>query len=222
MRLLLGIVVWLVSSQVFAGAGMHMPMKLNKINLEKLEIQSEDSYRIDLSGWYGTELRRLTWSTEAQVIDDQYSTEFSLGYTYATDAFWDSGPVLALKREDDDLHTKNETWLGWQFKGTAPYFIHVDAKTLIGESEQFKVEVKLEHEFPLSRDWLLATHVELEAGRFEEDGEYDLEFESSQIGWRLKYETVQRFSYYIGAEYADLHIPDTNQWRAVAGLSWWW
>jgi uncharacterized protein involved in copper resistance len=208
--------------QAYAVAGMHMPEKIHAFKLEQLEIQTESSAVAHLKGWYGTELSKTTWAAEWREIDNEQSTELSIGHAFAIDPFWDAGPVLSFEQEDDGRDTESETWLGWQFKGTAPYFVHVDINALVGKHQQAKIEIEAEHDFPLSRSWMLQTKLDLELGSFVEGGNRENELESWRLGWRVKYETVERFSYYLGLEFANSHIPESKQWRGVAGLSWWW
>lgn len=210
------------AANVYAGAGMHMPERIHSFNFKHIELQSDSSAMVHMEAWHGDELEKFNWSIEWQKFDKHRSAEFSLGYLKAADAFWDTGPVAAVEYEREPGDSESEGWIGWQFKGTAPYFIHVDAKTLIGENEQLKVEVELEHEFPLGKHWLLETKLEAEAGRFEDAGDHDVELESWRFGWRVQYETVHRLRYYGGAEYTDDHHSDTSQWRAVAGIAYWW
>ncbi len=209
------------SAQVQAGAGMQMPGTLHHLNLKQFEVQSEGARVAHLEAWHGDELNKVTWSTKWYEIDNESLGEISLGYVAAINPFWDTGPVVAFEREDDGFDTEQETWVGWQFKGTAPYFIHVDTKALIAKDEQVKVVLELTHEFALSKHWLLETKLELEAGSFN-DHKRENEVESWHLGWRFQYETVERFRYYIGVEYSDSHTPESQEWRTVGGLAYWW
>lgn len=212
----------LISGQAIAGAGMHMPDKIHKVAVKHFEVLTDDTALVHLEGWYGDELRKTTWSAEWRKTDEHENSEISLGYVWATSAFWDGGPVLSVEEESEPGERHREHWFGWQFKGTAPYFIHTDFKTLLGEQQQFKMELELEHEFPLSKHWLLESKLELEGGRFADDGRHEVALESWRVGWRLQYETVARFRYYTGVEYADDEHADSQEWRFLTGLSYWW
>lgn len=188
-----------------AGAEPHAHMEddpvLGKLMIDALEVhevEGSDPLRWDIAAWLGRGLRKLWLKSEGRRgAGATEAAELQLLYSQAVTPFWD---VQAGWRGDLEP-APHRDWLALGLRGTAPYFVDIDAALFMGESGRTALRVKAEYELSLGRRLILGPELELNAyGRDDPALGLGSGLSSAQLGLRLYYRVTRQFSPYAGVE----------------------
>ena len=129
--------------------------------LDEIEIRrthGDSEFAWDIEAWTGKDLNKLWIKSEGERDDgDSSDVEFQALYSRAITAFWN----LQLGWRGDTQPGRD--WLVIGAQGLAPYFIDIDANLFIGGSGKTGLRLNAEKDFMLTRRWVLAPKLEINA-----------------------------------------------------------
>ncbi|MCC6209174.1 MAG: copper resistance protein B [Gammaproteobacteria bacterium] len=187
------------------GADSHAHMGddpvLGKLMIDALEVREvEDGNPVkwDAEAWLGRDLRKLWLKSEGVRSDGETSAaELQLLYSRAVAPYWD---LQAGWRGDLEPAPRRD-WLAIGLRGTAPYFLEIDAALFAGESGRSALRVKMEYELRLTRRIILGPELEMNVyGKDDPALGVGAGVSSAQLGVRLYYQVARQFLPYVGVE----------------------
>lgn len=190
---------------VSAGADAHAHGEgdpvLGKLMIDALEVhevEGDDPLRWDVEAWLGRDLSKLWLKSEGRRNDGATeAAELQLLYARAVTPFWD---VQAGWRGDLEPGPHRD-WLALGLRGTAPYFVDVDAALFVGTAGRTALRVKAEYEWRLTRRLILGPELEVNAyGKDDPELGLGAGLSTAQLALRLYYRPVPQFSPYVGVE----------------------
>ena len=193
---------------------------------DKLEWRDSDEGDLlvwELDAWIGKDLNKLWVKSRGERLDsDTERSEIDVLYSRAISPFWDL--QMGLRHEFRPKPTQD--WLGFGFKGIAPYLFEVDANIFVNDDSQINARLEIEYEYMLSQKLVLVPNLELS---IYSDNDNDREITSglslAELGLRLHYEIKREFSPYIGInfekKFGNSEVEESSESQLVLGLSFW-
>ncbi len=198
---------------------------LLKVMAQELEWRAHDGesgLAWDVEAWLGRDLHKAWLKTEGEREDGETEkAEAQLLYSRAIASWWDvqAGWRRTFRPGSD------QDWFAVSLQGLAPYWFHVDASLFYGGSGRTAARLEADHEFRLSRRWILLPTVEVNL-HGEDDPERGIGsgLSSAEAGLRLRYEIRREFAPYVGVQWEGL-FGDTADYAEAeggetSGLSW--
>ena len=193
---------------------------------DKLEWRDSDEGDLlvwELDAWIGKDLNKLWIKSRGEHLDsDTERSEIDVLYSRAISPFWDL--QMGLRHEFRPKPTQD--WLGFGFKGIAPYLFEVDTNIFVNDDSQINARLEIEYEYMLSQKLVLVPNLELS---IYSDNDNDREIASglslAELGLRLHYEIKRDFSPYIGInfekKFGNSEVEESSESQLVLGLSFW-
>lgn len=214
------------------GGGMDDDPFLTMLTVDQFEIRAGDGdlpLVWDAEGWLGKDLNKLWIKTDGEYVDGRVEeTEIQALYSRAIAPFWD----LQAGWRRDIRPTPDRDWFAFGIKGLAPYYFDVDAALFVGENSRTAARLQVEYEFMLTQRLILVPEVEMNFyGKDDPAVGIGSGLADTEVGLRLRYEIRREFAPYIGvnwshlygqtADYAREEGEDTDDFRFVAGIRFW-
>ena len=177
----------------------------------------------------GKDLNKLWIKTDGEYVDGRIEeTEIQALYSRAIAPFWD----LQAGWRRDIRPTPDRDWFAFGIKGLAPYYFDVDAALFVGENSRTAARLQVEYEFMLTQRLILVPEVEMNFyGKDDPAVGIGSGLADTEVGLRLRYEIRREFAPYVGvnwshlygqtADYAREEGEDTDDFRFVAGIRFW-
>jgi copper resistance protein B len=193
---------------------------------DKLEWRDSDEGDLlvwELDAWIGKDLNKLWIKSRGEHLDsDTERSEIDILYSRAISPFWD----LQVGLRHEFRPKPSQDWLGFGFKGIAPYLFEVDANIFVNDDSQINARLEIEYEYMLSQKLVLVPNLELS---IYSDNDNDREITSglslAELGLRLHYEIKREFSPYIGInfekKFGNSEVEESSESQLVLGLSFW-
>ena len=212
--------------------GMNDDPLLAMLVVDQFEIQAgsdDDPLAWDAEGWLGKDMNKLWIKTDGKYVDGAgEDMELQVLYSRAIAPFWD----LQAGWRRDIRPRPDRDWLALGVKGLAPYYFDIDAAVFMGENGQTSARLQVEYEFMFSQRLILVPEIELNFyGRDDQATGIGSGLAEIEAGLRLRYEIRREFAPYIGvnwshlygqtADYAREEDEDTDDFRFVAGIRFW-
>ena len=195
--------------------GMHTPGNLHSLTLDELEWQGKNISHLFVHGWSGDAFNKLSYELELDHTQHgDTAREVDLTYQFAVTPFSDLKVGLSHLVNE----SVNDTFITFGALGTTTGFIHFDSKLLLGPAGKVGLSLEFEHEYPLSKHWVMESSITVEAL----SGIEDSGLQETTLGLRFNYETLNRLGFYVGAEWTDEHQVSSDDLRGVIGLSYWY
>jgi len=129
--------------------------------LEYLEEEGEGILEWDIDLWSGKDLNKYWIKSEGELHGSEINhANIEFVRSHAITAYWDQQFGLRHDLSGDGSNT-SRNWVSYGFIGTAPYFISVDARVLVGEESSSQMLVELEREFMLTQEWVLTPELDI-------------------------------------------------------------
>ncbi len=214
------------------GGGMDDDPFLTMLTVDQFEIRAGDGdlpLVWDAEGWLGKDLNKLWIKTDGEYVDGRIEeTEIQALYSRAIAPFWD----LQAGWRRDIRPTPDRDWFAFGIKGLAPYYFDVDAALFVGENSRTAARLQVEYEFMLTQRLILVPEVEMNFyGKDDPAVGIGSGLADTEVGLRLRYEIRREFAPYVGvnwshlygqtADYAREEGEDTDDFRFVAGIRFW-
>ncbi len=212
--------------------GMNDDPLLAMLLVDQFEIQAgSGDYPLvwDAEGWVGKDLNKLWIKTDGEYIDG-YVEEMELQalYSRAIAPFWD----LQAGWRRDIRPNPDSDWLALGIKGLAPYYFDVDVAVFLGDNGRTAARMQFEYEVMFTQRLILVPELELNFyGKDDPAVGIGSGLSDIEAGLRLRYEIRREFAPYIGvnwshlygqtADYAHEEGEDTDDFRFVAGIRFW-
>lgn len=205
---------------------------LYKVKIDQLEHREKDGeVALTFKGeaWIGKDMEKLWLKSEIEKEESSTeSSEIMLAYGKAVAAYWD----LMVGVRSDIVPSPSRNWLAVGMKGTAPYFIDVEAFAFVGKAGRSLFRVELEQEWMITQKWALVPKVEIElSGKTDEEVEVGSGLSKVEAGLRLMYEVRREFAPYVGINYEKAYgrtadfkreeDEDTSKTQWVIGVHAW-
>ncbi|MBL4901888.1 MAG: copper resistance protein B [Desulfocapsa sp.] len=212
--------------------GMEDDPLLTMLIVDQFELQTgsgDDPLVWDAEGWIGKDLHKLWIKTDGEYRDGSLEEiEVQALYSRAIAPFWD---VQAGWRRDIRPEP-NRDWLALGIKGLAPYYFDVDVAVFIGDEGRTAARLQFEYEVMFTQRLILVPELELNFyGKDDPAVGTGSGLSDIEAGLRLRYEIRREFAPYIGvnwtrlygdtADYAREEGEDTDDFRFVAGIRFW-
>ena len=191
--------------------------------LEWRNAQEGDVYAWDAGAWYGYDLNKVLLRSEGEMLNGETEkAEVRLAWDHAVAPYWN---LLLGARHDIRPDAPQRDWAFVGVRGTAPYFVHTDAKLFVGEDSLVALRLTAEYELLLTQRLVLTP--KLEANVYtREDRQHDINDGLSDVsaGLRLKYEIVRQFAPYVGVHWEKGYGITANREDAmlVLGINAWY
>ncbi len=213
-------------------SGMEDDPLLTMLIVDQFELQTgsgDDPLVWDAEGWIGKDLHKLWIKTDGEYRDGSLEEiEVQALYSRAIAPFWD---VQAGWRRDIRPEP-NRDWLALGIKGLAPYYFDVDVAVFIGDEGRTAARLQFEYEVMFTQRLILVPELELNFyGKDDPAVGTGSGLSDIEAGLRLRYEIRREFAPYIGvnwtrlygdtADYAREEGEDTDDFRFVAGIRFW-
>ncbi len=148
----------------------------------------------DLDGWMGSDLNRLAWKTEGDVVDNKVDeAEAQLLYSRYLAPFWDF--QIGVRH---DIDPRSHNYLAAGMHGLAPYGFEVDAFAFVRSDGKLFARTNFEYELLFTNRFIVSPFVfgDWAASSSAENnikgGLYSLEF-----GINARYEFARTFAPYV-------------------------
>ena len=169
--------------------------------LELAHSDGETAAGLDAEGWWGTDLNRVWFKTEAEREHSEFEElELQLLYSRAISPFWN---LRAGIRHDVEPESRN--WLAFSAEGLAPYWFETEASLFITDGGQAELRLEAEYELLLTQRLILTPDIEISLLA---DDELELGIgsglSSAELALRLRYEIRREFAPYVGVQYERL------------------
>lgn len=193
---------------------------------DKLEWRDSDEGDLlvwELDAWIGKDLNKLWIKSLGERLDsDTERSEIDLLYSRAISPFWD----LQMGLRHEFRPKPAQDWLGFGFKGIAPYLFEVDTNIFVNDDSQINARLEVEYEYMFSQKLILVPNLELS---FYSDDDNDREIvsglSSAELGFRLHYEIKRELSPYLGInfekKFGNSVVEESSESQFVLGISFW-
>lgn len=176
---------------------------LTKIMSEFEYFQEHGNHAIewDIDAWIGQDLSKYWIKSSGAYINSEFEdANIEFVYSQAISPHWDSQfGVRHDFKADSDGATRN--WLSYGIIGTAPYFIDVDARVLVGQESSTQLLIELQRELMITQEWVITPELDIVAnGRTNQRFAEGSGLAEIEIGLRLGYEhnANRKFQPFIG------------------------
>lgn len=224
--------ITLTTTTTTMAGGMNDDPLLAMLLVDQFEIQTgsgDDPLVWDAEGWLGKDLNKLWIKTDGEYVGGNVEEmELQALYSRAIAPFWDlqAGWRRDIRPEPD------RDWLALGIKGLAPYYFDIDAAVFLGENGRTAARLQFEYEFMFTQRLILVPELELNFyGKDDPAVGIGSGLSDIEAGLRLRYEIRREFAPYIGvnwirlygdtADYAREEGEDTDDFRLVAGIRYW-
>jgi len=212
--------------------GMNDDPLLAMLVVDQFEIQvgdGDDPLAWDAEGWVGKDLNKIWIKTDGEYSDGSVEDmELQALYSRAIAPFWD----LQAGWRRDLRPSPDRDWLALGIKGLAPYYFDVDMAVFLGDQGRTAARLQFEYEFMFTQRLILVPEIELNFyGKDDPAVGIGSGLADIEAGLRLRYEIRREFAPYIGvnwshlygqtADYAREEGEDTDDFRFVAGIRFW-
>jgi len=212
--------------------GMNDDPLLAMLVVDQFEIQvgdGDDPLAWDAEGWVGKDLNKIWIKTDGEYSDGSVEDmELQALYSRAIAPFWD----LQAGWRRDIRPSPDRDWLALGIKGLAPYYFDVDMAVFLGDQGRTAARLQFEYEFMFTQRLILVPEIELNFyGKDDPAVGIGSGLADIEAGLRLRYEIRREFAPYIGvnwshlygqtADYAREEGEDTDDFRFVAGIRFW-
>lgn len=214
---------------------MHDNTVLSKVMIDRLEYRNakpDDITYWEGQAWVGGDINKLWLKTEGEVAGgNTEDAELEAYYSRAVAAFWDV--QFGLRHDFKIEDSPSRDWVGFGFKGLAPYRFEVDATAYAGSEGRTAARLKAEYELLLTQKLVLMPEVEFNLyGKADPERGLGSGLSDSEVGLRIRYEFAREFAPYVGvvwtnkyggtADYARAAGAPTSDTQFVAGIRAWW
>ncbi|HID70887.1 MAG TPA: copper resistance protein B [Desulfobacterales bacterium] len=224
--------ITVIMSGTAQAGGMDDDPLLTMLLVDQFEIQvgsGDDPLVWDAEGWLGKDLNKLWIKTDGEYsggsVEDM---EIQALYSRAIAPFWD----LQAGWRRDIRPSPDRDWLALGIKGLAPYYFDVDVAVFLGDNGRTAARLQFEYEFMFTQRLILVPELELNFyGKDDPAAGIGSGLSDIGAGLRLRYEIRREFAPYIGvdwshlygqtADYAREESEDTDDFRFVAGIRFW-
>lgn len=220
---------WALLLCISAGAmpafGMDDDPLLFAAEVHRFEWHDHDKRKLDANAWVGRDQSRWVVDMEVERDDDESERlRWEVFNRRPIAPFWD----IEIGYRQDNLPGTAASWFKVGIDGLAPYFIETDIGLYVRDG-QVELDVDLEHELPLSADWMLVSGLEwVAAMESDRDRKQGQGVNYTEVMLRLQYERHKNLHPYIGlyskhlyGQTADLHAEDSTETSFVLGISAW-
>ena len=216
-------------------SAMHDDVVLTKIMIDRLERRDanpDDFTYWEGQAWVGGDVNKLWLKSEgSRVHGKAEDASLEAYYSRAVAAFWDAQFGVRHDFAAGDAPARN--WLGFGFKGLAPYVFDVDATAYLGGSGRSAARLKAEYNLLLTQRLILMPEVEFNAyGKEDPERGLGSGLAESDVALRLRYDIRREFAPYIGvvwthkygatADFARVAGGPVHDTQYVAGVRAWW
>lgn len=197
--------------------------------LETTQGPRADGQAWELHAWYGDDRNKLWLRSEGERSDGRVEDgQLELSWAHAATAFWDT--QLGLRQDLGEGRSRQ--WAAFGVRGTAPYWVDIEATAYVGAAGRTAVRLRAEYELRLTRRLVLQPDVELNLyGRNDPAAHIGHGLANSDVGLRLRYEIRRQLAPYVGVVWRSEHGATAEQSRQqgrrasdrqwVAGLRFW-
>ncbi len=214
------------------GSGMYDDPLLAMLLVDQFEIQAgsgDDPLVWDAEGWVGKDLNKIWIKTDGEYSDGSMEEmELQALYSRAIAPFWD----LQAGWRRDIRPSPDRDWLALGVKGLAPYYFDIDAAVFLGDNGRTAARLQFEYEFMFTQRLILVPELAFNFyGKDDPAAGIGSGLSDIEAGLRLRYEIRREFAPYIGvnwshlygqtADYAREDDEDTDDFRFVAGIRFW-
>ena len=222
----------LILSGTAYGGGMNDDPLLTMLIVDQFEIRPGDGHDPlvwDAEAWVGRDINKLWIKTDGEYLDGTVEEmELQALYSRAVAPFWD----VQIGWRHDIRPRPDRDWLALGFKGLAPYFFDIDAAVFVGENGRTAVRLQLDYEIMFTQCLILVPELEFNIyGKDDPAVGIGSGLADIEAGLRLRYEIYRECAPYIGlnwkrlygdtADYADSEGGDTDDFRFVTGVRFW-
>jgi copper resistance protein B len=215
-------------------AGMDMrdnaPLAMLLVDqLESTRGRQADGQAWELHAWYGNDNDKLWLRSEGERSDGRVEDgQLELAWAHSATAFWDT--QLGL-RQDLGEGTLRQ-WAAFGVRGTAPYWVEIEATAYVGADGRTAARLRAEYELRLTRRLVLQPGIELNLyGRNDPAARVGRGLADTDAGLRLRYEISRQLAPYIGVVWYSEHgttarLARQQEWpgsdrQFVAGVRFW-
>ena len=177
---------------------------LAKVLLDRLELRDADQGTLGYwegQAWLGTDLNRLWLKSEGSVLKgDVQDADLEAYYSRAVSAYWDA--QLGMRHDFALNGAKSRDWLGFGFKGLAPYKFNIDATAYVGPEGRTAARLRAEYDLLITQRLIFWPEVELNFyGKEDRSRGLGTGLATADIALRFRYEIRREFAPYIGVQW---------------------
>lgn len=190
----------------------------------------QDSYTLDIQGWYGYDWNRLRWKMEGEGIQGESpeSAEVQLLFSRMFATYWEW--QVGVRHDFEPGPARNHFVAGVQ--GSTPYEFEIDTAVFVSEDGDVSARLEAEYDLLLTQRLILQPRLEINAALSDVPAfDTGRGINNSELGLRLRYEFRREFAPYIGISWlqrygdtADLlrqEGEDTSVTSVVVGIRFW-
>lgn len=215
-----------------SGMDMHGNAPLAMVSFDQLETtqgRRADGQAWELHAWYGEDRNKLWLRSEGERSDGRLEDgQLELSWAHAASAYWDT--QLGLRQDLGEGRSRQ--WVAVGVRGTAPYWVEIEASAYVGAGGRTAARLRAEYELRITRRLVLQPDVELNFyGRNDPATHIGHGLANSAVGLRLRYEICRQLAPYLGVVWRSDHGATAQQSRQrgrsssdrefVAGLRFW-
>lgn len=192
--------------------------------------EGDERYVWDLQGWYGGDIHKLWWKSEADgdLGANPDDAEVQVLYSRAVTPYFDV--QAGLRHDFEPSPQRSHAVIGVQ--GVLPYVFEVDAATFLSDDGDLTGRVEAEYDLRIRQRLVLQPRVELSfSAQTIPELEIGAGVSSVEGGLRLRYEMRRELAPYAGiawerklngtADFARAGGDDPRSWEIVAGVRAW-
>lgn len=203
--------------------GMEMSKNYYTVNVDRLEWFGSSQSKLEADASFGDELSRLQYALEVEQegVSD-YVLEHGLGYQTAVSPFFDIDVGVRFDQYGSESIDAEQLWFQIGIVGLLPYFIETNNSLLVSDDGEILLTLEAEYELPLTSRWNLSTRLEIDVATQDEFFEREQGLSSLEFGWRFEYETLSRFSPYVGIEWEKNYFNRESDAKFLIGFRYWY
>lgn len=201
--------------------------------LEITRVGDVAALRWDLTGWRGTDRRRLWLKTAGELYEGgggEYDLQLLHGWRISP--FFDVQAGARFEQHQEGQATPRRAFLTAGVAGLAPFRVEIDASLVVSDRGQVALRATASHDSYVTQRWILQSRIEAEAWT-DRDEEFGVEPGVNDVaaGLRLRREIRREVAPYFGVTYRTAlgatrarvrrEGGDTEELQAVVGVRAW-